>query len=144
MDMLETVITVYVNKFLVFSIDALTCSNTSQFNYIIFTENMQIDNSLNSMKAKALQFISFIIQNESNSLKNNFVIENLTKLVNICISSLNCVLLEKMNYISNMSKDSKDYPDNNYQNLIFQTLVFLSKFLTKEPIVTQFTGLVKK
>jgi hypothetical protein len=96
------------------------------------------------MKAKALQLISFIIQNEGNIIKNNFVIENLSKVVNISISSLNFIVTEKMDYISNMSKDNKNYPDNNYDSLMFQIMLFLSRFLAREPIITQFTGFVKK
>ena len=96
------------------------------------------------MKAKAFQLISYIVQTEGNIIKNQFIIDYLSKIVNLAISSLNTVVNEKLSYLGEMNKNSNEYPDNSYDILLFQIMLFLSRFLAREPIVTQFTGFVKK
>lgn len=124
--------------------ETISNSNMTEFNLILFTGDKEVDSSLNSMKSKSFQLLSFLIQNEGSVIKNQFVIENLSKLVRLSISSLNAIVNEKMEYLSNMNKNNNEYPDNNYDILLFQILLFLSRFLGREPIVTQFTGFVKK
>jgi hypothetical protein len=99
---------------------------------------------LNSMKSKAFQMVSYIVQLEGVTMLNNMLIESCSKLVTFSISSLNSIINEKLEYISNMSRGHKKYPDYNYEILIFQIMLFLSRFLAREPIVTQFSGFVKK
>ena len=95
------------------------------------------------MKAKAFQVLSYVIQAESTVIKNEMMIQPLSKLVNLSVSSLNFIVNEKMKYISEMSKNSKEFPDNNYETLIFQMMLFLSRFLSREPIISQFSTYVK-
>jgi len=96
------------------------------------------------MKAKAFQLISYIVQSEGTTIKNGLIIDNLSKIVNLTITSLEFVINNKLEYISSMGKDRDDYPDYGYDNLLFQMLLFLSRFLAREPIITGFTGFVKK
>ena len=134
----------YINKYLPFTVMTLSYSNITHSNLILFTGDKDIDTSLNSMKAKAFQLISVIIQSEGHSIKNLSIIENLSNTVNLAISTLSYVVEDKVAYISEMDKNNVNAPDNSYDFLLYQIMFFLSRFLTREPIVTQFTGFVKK
>lgn len=95
------------------------------------------------MKSKAFQLISYMIQVEGVSIKNQSIVDNCSKVVNLAISSLNYAVGEKLAYLSEMGKDNQ-YPDYGYDILLFQIMLFLSRFLVREPVLTQFTGFVKK
>ncbi len=95
------------------------------------------------MKSKAFQLISYMVQTEGHSIKNQTIVDNCSKIVNFAISSLGSVISEKMNYLTEMSKGG-EVPDNSYDTLLFQIMLFLTRFLAREPIVTQFKGFVKK
>ena len=153
LSLLGNIIPTFINSFLsviiaCISIEAKIYENGDLFssgNLISFSDRIEVDSNLNSMKAKAFQVLSYIIQTESGGvIKNEIIIQPLSKLVNLTVSSLYYIVNEKMKYISEMSKSSKEFPDNNYENVIFQMMLFLCRFLTREPIISQFTGYVKK
>lgn len=139
MEILENCKEIFINKFVPFTIELVIYDNT----FIAFTGNNEYDSSINSMKAKSFQFISFLLQNEG-ALISNIFLEHLTKIILPAISGLSLFVNERLDYLSQMNKDSKEYPDSNYDILLFQMMLFLSRVLVRDPVMTQFTQLVKK
>jgi hypothetical protein len=130
---------IFINKFVPFSIELVVYNST----FIAFTGNNDYDSMVNSMKAKSFQFISLLLQNEGVVISNLFL-ENLTKIIIPSITGLSVFVTEKLEYISQMHKDSKECPDNSYDILLFQIMLFLSRVLVRDPVMNQFTHLVKK
>ena len=95
------------------------------------------------MKAKSFQFISFLLQNEGGVI-SNLLLEHLTAIIPQSISGLSMFVSEKLDYLSQMNKDSAEFPDSNFDILLFQIMLFLSRVLVRDPVMTQFTPLVKK
>jgi hypothetical protein len=60
------------------------------------------------------------------------------------MTNLELVLKEKYNYLTNMTLDSKEFPDYKYELIINRILVFLSRFLCKEPIISFFSKYATK
>jgi hypothetical protein len=133
----------YVNNYLPFAIQTLHYSLINE-NLISFTGMKDFDSHLNSMKSKSLQFICYLIQLEGSSIKNDLIIEHGSKIVKLAISTLENTISFKLGYIMEMHKGNIDSPDYNYDILLFHILLFLSRFLTREPILTQFTPYIKK
>lgn len=138
MEVLENCKEIFINKFIPFSIEMVSLDNL-----ISFTGNTEYDSMVNSMKAKSFQFISFLIQNEQTTIPPTFL-EHLTKILLPSITGLSVVINEKLDYLSQMHKDSKEFPDSNHDILLFQIMLFLSRVLIREPVMSQFSPLVKK
>jgi hypothetical protein len=139
MEIIENCKEIFVNKFLPFTLELINLDKT----LISFTGNNEYDSKVNSMKAKSFQFISFLLQNEG-SVISNLLLEHLTAIIPQSISGLSIFVSERLDYLSQMSKDSADFPDSNFDILLFQIMLFLSRVLVRDPVMTQFTPLVKK
>ena len=120
----------------------LFMSNDASF--ISFTEQPHIDSSINLMKSKALMWLSLMIQNEGAEIKNNTVYEKCFKLFTIIAQGFKFLIEHKMAYLGNMSKDEKDYPDNEYNTIIFQSNLFISRLLVREPVVSNMNKHIKE
>jgi hypothetical protein len=140
---LDNIFSLYVGKYLPFTIETISYSNQQEGNLILFTGDKEVDTQLNTMKAKAFQLVSYIVQAEGATIKNQLIVDNCSKVVNLAISSLNFVVSDKLSYLSEMGKDTQ-FPDHGYDALLFQIMLFLSRFLVRDPVLTQFTGFVKK
>ncbi len=94
---------------------------------------------VNTMKAKALQFYSFVIQNENLiSIKNPVLIENIMRIMAVIFDNLNFVIREKSNYLNEMNRNNENFRDNGYQNILYQILLLFSRILTRDPFMTNF------
>lgn len=112
--------------------------------FIAFQGDSEFDNTINIMKAKVFQFINSIISNYKSVLEEEYLVKIYSNLIQITIDNLNFVVLNKFNYLQEMTKDSLNFPDYNYENLIYQMILFLSKILVKDPFVDNFAAFVKQ
>ncbi len=106
--------------------------------FIAWTQNNHFDNSINSMKAKAFLFINSILQSKKEKIVENVLIPSFTELVQASVRNLEFIVSEKYQHIQKMNPDCHEYPDNNYENLIYQVILFLSRVLIREPFINQF------
>lgn len=114
-------------------------------NYIIFwTNNPELNLKLNLMKSRCFNYLRDVIKIFKVKITNESIIKTISSVVDVCIINLDFLLNEKYEYISNMSKDNPNYPDYNYEMFIYSKLNFLSKFLTREPIISFFSVYAKK
>ena len=121
-------------------------NNSNQTNnlFFCFTENAALDKAVNIMKAKAFMLISLYVQNEAPEIKNNIVIDRCTKLFTIICIGFKYLINNKYDYISKMGRDNINYPDNEYNSIIFQANLFLSRILVREPILSDMQMHIKE
>ena len=112
--------------------------------FIIWTGQKEFDTKINTMKAQCFQFINAIIPYFGTTIQNEKFIKIISILVDSSISNLEYILREKYSYLTNMSTESKDYPDYKYELIINRILVFLTRFLCKEPIISFFSKYAQK
>ena len=96
------------------------------------------------MKAQCFQFINAIIPYFGSTIENENFIKSVSILVDSSMSNLEYVLREKYSYLTNMSVDSKEFPDYKYELIINRILVFLTRLLCKEPIISFFSKYAQK
>jgi hypothetical protein len=121
----------------------MTIPNVQPVYFIAWTNNSEYDNSMNSMKSKAFQFFNSLLQKKDKVIDTSFV-EGYTELIKSCLQNLQFVITEKFSYLQEMDKESTTFPDYNYENLIYQVLLFLSKSLIREPFIDTFRSFDKK
>jgi hypothetical protein len=148
LEKLDGALNLYSNKFLKYAVDLIQKPHQGVWEefFIVWTGNKDFDNILNGMKSKSFQFISYLIQCEGQIIKTNIIIETVTQLVQSCTLNLNYVVQNKFEYLNNLEPGNitnNEFPDYNYDSLLFQIFLFLSRFLSREPIITHFTTFVK-
>lgn len=139
---IESILKIYIAKFIPFAIEIIQTGTTG--NIISFTGIKEVDNTVNTMKSKAFQFVSFVVQNEGVTIKDDITREAGFKLIDITIASLENLVNERIPYLTQMSSDSQEYPDFSYETLMFQMILLQSRFLSREPFIEKFTPLVKR
>jgi hypothetical protein len=140
MNIIETCYEDFVIKFVPFATDIILMDKS----LVSFTGNNEYDSIINSTKSKSFQFISYILQNEPATITNALFMKYLTQIVSPLVNFLPVFVSEKLDYISNMKSGSSEFPDNNIDSLLYQMLLFLSRVLIREPVLTQFGPLCKK
>jgi hypothetical protein len=137
---INEVLEVYISKYIPFTTNMILLTSQDWLIYPIFwTENKEYDSMVNTMKAKALQFYSFVIQNENLiSIKNPVLIENIMRIMAVIFDNLNFVIREKSNYLNEMNRNNENFRDNGYQNILYQILLLFSRILTRDPFMTNF------
>jgi hypothetical protein len=115
----------------------MTVPNVQPVYFIAWEKNSHFDNTINGMKAKAFQFINSLLQKKEKVIDNGLV-EGYTGLIRACLQNLEFVVSQKFSYLQEMDKESLDFPDYNYENLLYQVLLFLSRILIREPFVDNF------
>ena len=112
--------------------------------FISFTEQPIVDSSINLMKSKAMTWLSLMIQYEGVEIKNKAIYEKCFKLFTIIGQGFKFLIDNKMTYLGNMGKNEKDFPDNDYNTIIFQSNLFISRLLVREPIVSNMNKHIKE
>jgi hypothetical protein len=91
------------------------------------------------MKSKALQVLSYVVQNDNSvQIKNPVLIENIMRIMNVIFNNLNYVITEKSAYLNEMNRSNDNYRDNGYDNILFQILLFFTRVLTREPFMGEY------
>jgi len=94
------------------------------------------------MKAKCFQFVNSILLYYKKTINNNELVKVCSNIVEPAIKNLIYVKEEKFNYLSNMDRDG-EVSDNNYEFLIYEILLFFFRYITKDPIINNFSSLIK-
>lgn len=146
LSIISQVLDTYNQKFITIAYEMVTMTVPGILHpqYIAFQGDSEFDNAINIMKAKVFQFINSIVTNYKSKLEEEYLVKTYSSLIQTTIDNLDFVVLNKFNYIQEMTKDSLNFPDYNYENLIYQMILFLSKILVKDPFVDNFTGYAKQ
>lgn len=144
--MIHNVISLYDSKFIPIAVQfaMMTIPNVLPVYFIAWEGNSDFDNSINGMKAKAFQFINSIVQNYKGKMADDMLVKTYTNLIQTSIQNLDFVVTQKYGYLKEMSKDSITYPDYNYENLLYQVLLFLARILVKDPFMDSFASFAKQ
>ena len=131
---------------------SLSVNNVSQAqeNIVYYTTNGTLNGKVNSMKAKAIQFITRIIEGSKEEINNNSLVLMTSNLIKMILASMNfavknqkLVAFNQEIDLNNIKGDSSEGIQNEYSLLIYSLLTFLSRALIREPIKKDFTSLIK-
>ena len=116
---------------------------------VVITDNSKVNGRVNSMKSKAFQFLTRIIETYKEELVNEKMILLSTKLTKIIMNSIDYTIKNKKLSLFTQEIDINDAKNQNdlvnqneFNTLIFSMLAFLTRALIREPIKTQFTPLL--
>ena len=142
------------DKYAQFSYELLTLSisnvtTNGEDNVVYYTDNSKVNGRVNSMKSKAFQFLTRIIETYKEELVNEKMILLSTKLTKIIMNSIDYTIKNKKLSLFTQEIDINDAKNQNdlvnqneFNTLIFSMLAFLTRALIREPIKTQFTPLL--
>jgi hypothetical protein len=119
-------------------ITMMTIPNLMPVYFIAWQGDSTFDSSVNMMKTKALHFINSILQSKKDKNTENELVPLYTELIQSSVRNLEYVVSEKFDYIQRMGKDSLECPDNNYENIIYQIILLLSRILIRQPFINEF------
>jgi hypothetical protein len=140
LDKISAILPDFIKKFVPLACEMVLLTLPGEQYSISWSGIKEKDDVINSMKAKSLQFISLILQYEgTTTIKDAILIEQASKIVNHIIANLKYFIVEKVNILIDLDTDGETY-----ETLIFQSLLFLSRLLTREPIITHFTPMAEK
>lgn len=133
-----------INSYLEYSMDTILYESR-EGSIISFTGNKLIDSAINGMKEKSFMWVSMLVQYESNdAIFNKKLIEKSIILFKLITDSFKYLIKNKMNYLAKMSGISNEYTDNEYNSIIFQANLFLSRVLIREPMISTMVTNIKE
>ena len=117
------------------------------------SKNESLCSKINTMKSKCFQFISFSIQKISIKLTNksntSFIIQDpsfiglFVDLMKLVIKSLEDILSNKEKFLLiKTSKEGIFTSDSNYNYLLFQMFLYLTRCLIRDPIKKEFSSYI--
>lgn len=112
--------------------------------FVCFSNHASIDSCINVMKSKAFIWIALLVQFEGNEIKNSVLCEKSISLFFKVVEGFKLLIDSKMEYLSNMGKSEKDFPDNEYNTLIFQANLFISRIMIREPVISKMNKFIKE
>lgn len=114
--------------------------------FMSFTQNKDIDCSINSLKAKAFMWISMLIQYDgTEEVSHPDLIEKGKNLFGVINEGFKYIIKNHIDYLQNMdSDDSSKYNDYEYSNIIFQANLFLSRILIRKPFINTMINRIKE
>lgn len=134
----------FINCYLDFAINTIQYESQNR-SFISFTNNKKIDCAVNSMKGKAFMWISMLIQYDGNDeIFHPKLIEKSISLFSIISEGLKYLVKNHLDYLSKMNNLDNDYTDNEYNSVIFQANLFLSRILIREPMVSTMMPRIKE
>lgn len=134
----------FINSYMDYCIDSIVYES-QEGSFISFTGNKDIDISINAMKSRAFMWVSMLIQYDGNDEINNTVlIEKSIYLFKLITDTFKYLIKNKMDYLAKMCGISNEFTDNEYNNIIFQCNLFLSRILIREPLVSTMISNIKE
>lgn len=133
---------IFEKKYLDEAISTIFYQSTNG-SFVSFTKQPEVDKTLNGLKCKAFTLISYLVQNEGQEIKSELIIDRCSKLFTSITDGFKVLISEHYTYLSKMGRDEKDFPDNEYNSIIFQANLFISRFLIREPIVSNMNNYIK-
>jgi hypothetical protein len=140
-----SILEVFNKKFLPYIIKIILLEQYVNLNIgkICWTANKDLDLSVNAMKANAILFVHLSLSciKKGEKITPEFANE-LTVLINYGIQLFDYIIFNKNEYLKLMSSNSKEFPDNNYEKLLYNYLTFFSRILYMEPFMITFTPFI--
>ena len=134
----------FIICYLDYSIDSISYESRDG-SIISFTGNKQIDSAINGMKEKSFMWISMLIQYEStDAIYHEKLIEKSILLFKLITDTFKFLIKNKMGYLAKMSGISNEFTDNEYNSIIFQANLFLSRVLIREPMISTMVSNIKE
>ena len=102
---------------------------------ISWTGNNEIDLNINKLKIAILKYLNKIADNFPSLIdsKEKDLINNHIELIKIIILDLEWIVDNKIEYVINMDDELNDkFPDNEYSNIIYYSLIYLNNMFTKD------------
>jgi hypothetical protein len=97
------------------------------------------------MKGKAFMWISMLIQYDGNDeIFHPKLIEKSISLFSVISEGLKYLVKNHLEYLSKMNNLDNEYSDNEYNSIIFQANLFLSRILIREPMVSTMMPRIKE
>lgn len=118
--------------------------NNLNIGKICWTTNQDLDKSVNLMKAHAVNYIYFSLTCMKKAEISSDMQYELTNLINYGIQLFEFIISYKFDYIKLMSNVSLEFPDNNYEKLLYNFLCFFSRILIIEPFSNLFNAFIFK
>lgn len=116
--------------------------NTS---FMSFTGNKEIDCSVNGLKAKAFMWISLLIQYDgADEITHPKLIEKGVSLFGLIKDGFKFIIKNCMEYLQNMQSEEGNNTDYEYNTIIFQANLFLSRVLIRRPFIDTMIGRIKE
>jgi hypothetical protein len=134
----------FINCYIDFAINTILYESQNR-SFISFTNNKKIDCSVNAMKGKAFMWISMLIQYDGNDeIFHPKLIEKSISLFTVISEGLKYLVKNHLDYLSKMNNVESEFSDNEYNSIIFQANLFLSRILIREPMVSTMMPRIKE
>lgn len=111
---------------------------------ISWTGQESFDNSINAMKSRCLVFLNYFIELHKSTDFSIDILRLFSGLVEPFKHALSDVINTKYNLLSGFDQVIAQMIENNYQKLIYEILVFLAQFLSKQIVVNEFKPYINK
>jgi hypothetical protein len=111
---------------------------------IAWTKEEEFDTAINMMKIRSFQLLNTVLNYYKHVIEDEKILSTFGSLIKTIVSNLEYVVANKLEYIIKMDKDNENFPDYEYDFIIFQMIMFLSRILSREPLITQFSEFSKQ
>jgi hypothetical protein len=142
-----TILNVFNKRFLPYLIKIIMMEEFINLNVgkICWSTNKDLDLHINAMKAHAIQFVHLSLSciKKGEKITHDLASE-LNILINYGIQLFDFIISNKYEYLMLMSNNSKEFPDNNYEKLLYNYLTFFSRIFFIEPFMTAFSPFIFK
>lgn len=140
------ILNVFNKKFIPYVIKIITFEQFLNLNVgkICWSTNTELDNCVNAMKANAINYVFLSLSCFKKGEFNHDLTNEFNVLINYGIQLFEFIIYNKFEYLKSMGSDSKEFPDNNYEKLLYNYLTFFSRILYIEPFQTAFTSFIFK
>lgn len=136
----------FIDKYLEYAIE---CSqfefDKNEIKFLHISENSNFDKVVNAMKGKSLMWISMLIQYDGSETISNYRLINCAmRLFEYITNGFKYIIRNNLDYLSRINSNLKDETkDNEYNTLVFQACLFLSRVLIREPLVSTMVSNIK-
>lgn len=142
-----SILNIFNKRFLPYMIKLIIMEQLNNINIgkICWTTNKELDLGVNAMKANAINFVYLSLSciKKGEKLNPDFATE-FNILINYGIQLFDFIISNKYEYLKLMSNNSKEFPDNNYEKLLYNFLTFFSRIFYLEPFMTAFSPFIYK
>jgi len=142
-----SILNIFNKRFTPFMIQIIIMEQLININIgkICWTTNKELDTNVNAMKANAINFVYLSMSCIKKAEKiNPESATELNLLINFGIQLFDFIISNKYEYLKLMSNNSKEFPDNNYEKLLYNFLTFFSRVFFLEPFMTAFSPFIFK
>jgi hypothetical protein len=125
-----------------FNLDKLDTEQTGF--QITWTGQELFDNSINAMKSRCLVFLNYYLELNKGADLTIHILRIFSGLVDPLSKALLDNISTKYNLISQFDQVMTQIQENSYQRLIYEILIFLAYFLSKNAVVKDFNPYINK